>query len=73
METKATPTSYMKKLIFMNHEYPTKYSKNNFEDPERKLKITDDNILSRGPHLWNEFTDTQLKTLSSFIQFKEKV
>lgn len=67
METKATPTIYMKKHNSMNHNYSTRYSENNFESQKRKAIITDYDMLSKGPHLWNELTNTQLKTLSSFI------
>ena len=72
METKATPTLYMKKFIFMTNKYPTRYSGNSFKSHKGKPKITDYDILSRGPHLWNELTNTQLKKLSSFIHLKEK-
>ena len=73
METKAAPTIYMKKNISMNHNYSTRYSESNFEGPKPKPIITDYDVLLKGPHIWNKITNTQLKTLSSFIQFKEKV
>ena len=73
METNTTPTLYMKKFILMNHKYPIRYSRNSFKSHERKLKITDYDILSRGSHLWNELTNTQLKKMSSLLfSLKEK-
>ena len=58
MEIDTTPTLYMKKFIFMNHKYPTRYSRNSFKSHERKLKIIGYDILSRGSHLWNELTNS---------------
>ena len=55
----------------INHKYPKTYSKNCFQVPIRRLKITSYIISASVSLFWNELTDTQLKT-SSLIRFKEK-
>ena len=64
------PEAFRTKFQIVQHNYATRHSENNFEEPKITLKTTKFAISSRGPRLWNKHTDTFVKTISSALDFK---
>ena len=50
------PEAFRTKFQIVQHNYGTRHSKNNFEEPKTTFKITKFAISSRGLHLWNKGT-----------------
>ena len=58
----------------INHNYQTRYSNNAFKIPKAKLDLRRFSIRYRGPHIWNNFLNNDLKKQSletSPICFKQ--
>ena len=67
------PETFRTRFQIVQHNYATRYSKNNFEEPKITLKATKFAISSRGPRLWNKHTDRLLKTITSVLVLKAKL
>ena len=67
------PETFRTRFQIVQHNYATRYSKNNFEEPKRTLKATKFAISSRGPRPWNKHTDRFLKTITSALVLKAKL
>ena len=67
------PETFRTRFQIVQHNYATRYSKNNFEEPKITLKATKFVISSRGPRLWNKHTDRFLKTITSALVLKAKL
>ena len=64
------PETFRTKFQIVQHNYATRHSENNFEEPKITLKTTKFAISSRGPLLWNKHTDKFVKTITSALDFK---
>ena len=64
------PEAFRTKFQIVQHNYATRHSENNFEEPKITLKTTKFAISSRGPRLWNQHTDKFVKTITSALDFK---
>ena len=67
------PEAFRTKLQIVQHNYVTRHSENNFEEPKITLKATKLAIFSRGLRLWNKNTDRFVKTITSALVFKAKL
>ena len=67
------PHTFNRKFKIIDHIYPTRNSQNSFVQAIVKYKQTKNAISSRGPSLWNNILDENLKTLTSESLFKNKV
>ena len=67
------PIVFNKKFKIIDHIYPTRNSQNNFVLSKIKYKQTKNAISTRGPSLWNNLLNENLKTLTSEELFKGKV
>ena len=56
-----------------SHQYPTKFSHNNFSLKKCSLNNTKYCISLGGPKLWNEFLNTNEKQINSYNLFSRKV
>ena len=65
--------AFQTKFQMVQHNYATRHSENNFEEPKITFKATKFAISSRGPRLWNKHTDRFLKTITSGLLFKVKL
>ena len=50
------PEALRTKFQIAQHNYATRHSKNNFEEPKTTFKATKFAISSHGPRLWNKHT-----------------
>ena len=64
------PETFRTKFQIVQHNYATRHSENNFEEPKITLKTTKFAISSRGPRLWNKHTEKFVKTITSALDFK---
>ena len=67
------PQAFENKFKMINHKHSTRHSENNFIEPKIYFKSTKFAISSRGPRLWNRFTDHKAKTITSAPLFKAKL
>ena len=67
------PETFRTRFQIVQHNYATRYSENNFEEPKITLKATKFAISSRGSRLWNKHTDRFVKTITSALVFKAKL
>ena len=73
VKNNSIPETFWKKFQIVQHNYMTRHSKNNFEEPKITLKATKFAISSHGPRVWNNHTDRFLKTITSALAFKAKL
>ena len=71
-KNKITPRVFHDMFKPIEHIYNTRHSKNNFMIPKTNLKISSFAIQHRGPLIWNQYLQNELKTLNSFSSFKTK-
>ena len=67
------PEPFRTKFRIAQHNYATRHSENNFEEPKTTFKTTKFAISSRGPRVWNKHTDRFVKTITSALLFKAKL
>ena len=67
------PEAFRTKFQIVQHNYVTRHSENNFEEPKITLKATKLAIFLRGLRLWNKHTDRFVKTITSALVFKAKL
>ena len=65
--------AFRTKFQIVQHNYETRHSENNFDEPKITFKATKFAISSRGPRLWNKNTDRFSKTITSALLFKVKL
>ena len=70
---KQTPKIFSQTFQPITHKYPTKYAKNNFVKPKPKLKISNFSVSIRGPALWNDFLNSNTKSLTSLHMFQSAI
>ena len=66
------PEVFRTKFQILQHNYATRHSETNFEEPKITFKATKFAISSCGPRLWNKPTDRFVKTTISALFFKAK-
>ena len=67
------PEVFRTKIQILQHNYATRHSENNFEEPKVNFKVTNFATSSSGPRLWNNHTERLLKTITSALLFKAKL
>ena len=67
------PEIFTNKFQNINHNYPTRFSENNYYVPKTKRKFLKFAISSRAPSLWNEIVPSYLKSIDSLPLFKNKL
>lgn len=67
------PEAYKTKFKPISHSYPTAYSRENFSLPKKKTNFSKFSISYRGPYLWNNFLNQELKQENTFFAFKNKL
>ena len=67
------PRVFIERFHIIDHIYPTRNSQNNFAQSMIKYKQTKNAISARGPSLWNNILQENLKSLTSEPLFKRKV
>ena len=67
------PETFWTKFQIVQHNYVTRHSKNNFEEPKITLKATKFAISSRGRCLWNKHTDRFVKIITLDLVLKAKL
>ena len=65
--------AFRTKFQIVQHNYATRHSKNNFEEPKTTFKITKFAISSRGLRLRNKGTHKFLKTIPSALLLKQNL
>ena len=73
VKSNTIPEAFWTKFQIAQHNYVTRHSKNNFEEPKITLKATKFAISSRGSRLWNKHTDRFVKTITSALAFKARL
>ena len=56
VKTNSIPETLQNKFKVIEHNYSTRYSKQNFKEPNIFFRVTKFAISLRGPHLWNKHT-----------------
>ena len=64
------PETFRTKFQIVQHNYATRRSENNLEEPKITFKATKFAISSRGPRLCNKHTDRFVKTMTLALLFK---
>ena len=64
-----TPITFQNIFSHIEHNYPTRFSKNNLQ-LHRSSRTPKFSILLRGPKLWNEILTDEEKQTMSFVSFK---
>ena len=67
------PEAFRTKFQIVHHNYATRHSEENFEEPKITFKSTKFAISSRKPRLWNKHSDRFSKTITSALIFKGKL
>ena len=67
------PSTFQNKFQIVGHQYPTRFSENNFVEPRVGLKLTKFAISSRGPRLWNKVLNNNTKKWNSFLFLRIKL
>ena len=57
----------------INHQYPTRFSQNNFSQRKIKLSLTKFATSSRGPRLWSNILTPVQKQCTSQNSFKKSI
>ena len=57
VKTNTIPTTLQNKFKVIEHNYSAIYSEYNFKEPNIFVRVTKFAISSRGPRLWNKYTD----------------
>ena len=65
--------SFETKFQYIEHKYETSQSKGNFIIPKRNTRITRFAISSRGPRIWNSFTNNPTKTIDFYPLLKSAI
>ena len=73
VKNNSIPEAFRKKFQTVQHNYATRHSENNFEEPKISFKATNFAISSRGPRLWNKQTNKFVKTITSALLFRAKL
>ena len=73
VKSNTIPEAFWTKFQIAQHNYVTRHSKNNFEEPKITLKATKFATSSRGSRLWNKHTDRFVKTITSALAFKARL
>ena len=73
VKNETTLDIFKNRFSYINHGYPTNYSKHNFNIPLVKLNYLKRSISFRGPNLWNKLLDDTSKETISFSKFKTQI
>ena len=68
-----TPKVFANKFQTVKHKYPTNYSTNNYVIPKKQLNISKYAISLRGPSLWNNFINNDIKNSTSVPLFQNAI
>ena len=68
-----TPEIFQQQFSLIYHRYPTRYSANSYKIPKTFLRKTDFLITCRGPRVWNNLLDKNLKSITSLNLFKKSI
>ena len=66
------PEVFRTRFQIVQHNYATRHSESNFEEPKITLKATKFAMSSRGLRPWNKHTGRFVKTITSTLVFKAK-
>ena len=67
------PNTFHKQFESIHNKYPTKFSSLNLKQPKTFSKMIKFSISSRGPQLWNNLLDSNIKSIDSLSSFKKLV
>ena len=67
------PKSFQTKFQYIEHKYETRQSKDNFIILKTNTRITRFAVSSRGPRIWNSFTNNPTKTIDFYPLFKSTI
>ena len=67
------PEAFRTKFQIVKHNYATRHSENNFEEPKITFNAKKFAISSRRPRLWNEYTESFVKTITAARLLKAKL
>lgn len=73
VKNKLAPQTFHNSFEQINHNFPTRFRENNLRQPRIVTQRTSFAISKRGPRLWNNFLDGDLKKLTSLCVFKQCV
>ena len=77
IKTNSSPPIFLHQFQTINHEYATRYSRNNFKEPKRETNYAKYCIHSRGLVIWNSFLNEIEKNILSHhffnLKIKEKI
>ena len=73
VKNKTIPCVFQEKFMEVNHQYPTRFSQNNYYQGNIKLSQTKFAISSRGPRLWNNILTHAQKQCTSKCSFKKSI
>ena len=67
------PSHILSKFEYLDHNYPTSYSRLAFKLPKRVSKYSKQSISYRGPYLWNSILESSLKEEESMTIFQTNI
>ena len=73
MKGNTAPCFFENQWATIQHQYSTKFSKNNFVENHLVYCQTKLSVSSRGPRLWNKLLDQQKKALDHETCFKKLI
>ena len=73
VKNKTIPYVFQQRFEEVNHQYPTRFSHNNYSQGKIKLSQTKFAISSRGPRLWNNILTPVQKMCTSKCSFKKSI
>ena len=67
------PKIFLLKFREVDHQYPTRFSQNNFYYKRSACKITNFAITLGGPTIWNSFLNQHEKSISHLLSFLKQI
>ena len=73
IKANSTPQISLDQFQTINHIYATRYTRNNFEEPNRETNYSKYCIHARVPVIWNSFFNETEKNIQSQHFFKRQI
>ena len=67
------PRIFLPKFREVDHQYPTRFSQNNFYYKRSACKTTSFAITLRGPTIWNNFLSQHEKSIPHLLSFLKQI
>ena len=67
------PNTFKEQFKLVQHNYSTRNSLKNFNQPKTITKLSNFSISCRGPKLWNDILNTNTKSIVSLLQFRNTI